>query len=122
MKKDIENCPYELMLITTESSKKMKDELIIEINKLIAPNKIEIDDKNSQDGVNLAYKIKDYEKVNRLNLRFTTSKEKIVLLKKLLKKPFILRELLLNLNKEKKVKLKKGINIKNISIAETSNQ
>lgn len=64
MRKDIENCWYELMLVITQGSKKEKDELIVEINNLIAPNEVEIDEKYSKEGVDLAYKIKGHEKAN----------------------------------------------------------
>lgn len=106
-KEEIRTSRYEVLCMIKETESDKKDALITELENIITPEKIKFESKVRK----LAYTIDKLDSADYLLLNFTTEKNKIVTIEELLKRPFIIRYMLINLDSEKKIVIKPGANV-----------
>jgi ribosomal protein S6 len=104
-KEEIRKSNYEVLCIIKENESNRKENLIEEIENLISPEKVKSESKIKE----LKYTIDNLNSAEYLLLNFTTEKNKISLIEKTLTKSFIIRYMLINLDKEKKIVMKSWI-------------
>lgn len=104
-KEEIRKSNYEILCIIRENESHNKENLIKEIENLILPEKIKSESKIRE----LKYTIDNLNSAEYLLLNFTTEKNKISLIEESLRKFFIIRYMLINLDKEKKIVMKSWV-------------
>jgi len=104
-KEEIRKSNYEILCIIKESDSEKKSKLIDELEKVISPNKI----KFSSDIKKLAYKIENLESAEYLLLNFEAKRSDTSEIEEIIKKSFVVRHMTINLDTEKKIKIKKNL-------------
>lgn len=106
-KEEIRKSNYEVLCMIKETESDKKEVLISEIEAVINPEKIKFESKVRK----LAYTIDKLDSADYLLMTFVAEKSKIVAVEELLKRPFIIRYMLINLDSEKKITIKPGANL-----------
>ena len=106
-KEEIKKSNYEILCIIKESDSEKKSKLIEEIEKVISPNKV----KFSSEVKKLAYKIENLESAEYLLLNFEAKRSDTSEIEEIIKKSFVVRHMTINLDTEKKIKIKKNSKI-----------
>jgi ribosomal protein S6 len=109
-REEIKKSNYEILCIIKETDSEKKDKLIKEIEAIIVPNKV----KFSSEVKKLAYTIENLESADYLLLNFEAARSSISLVEDLLKRSFVVRHMTINLDTEKKIKIKKSLKIQKI--------
>jgi len=109
-REEIKKSNYEILCIIKETDSEKKDKLIKEIEGIIIPNKV----KFSSEVKKLAYTIENLESADYLLLNFEAERSSIALVEDLLNKSFVIRHMTINLDTEKKIKIKKSLKIQKI--------
>lgn len=104
-KEEIRKSNYEILCIIKESDSEKKSKLIDELEKVVSPNKI----KFSSDTKKLAYKIENLESAEYLLLNFEAKRSNTSEIEEIIKKSFVVRHMTINLDTEKKIKIKKSL-------------
>ncbi|WNE41349.1 MAG: hypothetical protein AM1032_000089 [Mycoplasmataceae bacterium] len=101
---EIKKSNYEILCIVRETDSEKKDKLIKDIESVISQNKV----KFSSEVKKLAYTIENLESAEYLLLNFEAKRSEISSVEELLKNSFIVRHMTINLDTEKKIKIKKS--------------
>lgn len=101
---EIKKSNYEILCIVKETDSEKKDKLIKDIEDVIGQNKV----KFSSEVKKLAYTIENLESAEYLLLNFEAKRSDISLVEGLLKNSFVVRHMTINLDTEKKIKIKKS--------------